>query len=199
MSQRVRTHANPLRRFPGLEPPAWATVYAEPGHRFALDLGASTGEFLLGFARAMPDWNILGVEVRRPLVERVLDEIHEANLANAHVVYGNIAGRLADFTPTGRIDAVYILFPDPWFKKKHHKRRLLSPAFLAEAGALMRPDARIIAMSDQTELTAWMRENLEADGHFAAVTPTPLPAISAWEEHCRRTQRTYDHLEYARI
>lgn len=199
MSRRVRTHANPLRRFSGLEPPDWAATYADPSRPFALDLGASTGEFLLGFAGARPDWNILGVEVRRPLVERVRDGIREAGFANAQVVHGNIAGRLADFTPTGRFEAIHVLFPDPWFKKKHHKRRLLTSAFIAEAAALMKPGARIIVMSDQAELTAWMRANLEADGRFAAVTPVPPPARSAWEEHCLRTQRAYDHLEYARV
>ncbi len=191
MTVRVRTHANPLRRFPGLESPAWSEVFSDPARPFALEIGSSKGEFLLEHARRRPEMNILGTEIRAPLVEELRVRIRAESLANAHVIWGNVTDRVEAFTPTGRIDEVFLLFPDPWPKKRHHKRRALSTGFLARLAPLMPPGARVHVKSDHFDLFRDMRDVAAGAGGFRLVDPVELPAKSDWEIHCLRTGRPY--------
>lgn len=194
MSVRVRTHANPLRRFENLEPP----VFPDPTLPFALEFGSSGGSFLLAHAMAFPEMNILGTEIRYPLVESLAARIAERNLMNAHIVYGNIAGRIRDFAPAGVIARVYIFFPDPWPKKKHHKRRVINPALLDELAPLMPDDAAIQIMTDHEDLRVDIVATFEGRSDFREVPFEALPFRSDWEEHCLRTNRKYSRFEYRR-
>jgi tRNA (guanine-N7-)-methyltransferase len=198
VSVRVRTHANPLRRFVDLHPPDWNLVYDDPDRPFALEFGSSKGEFLLRHAALMPHFNILGTEIRKPLVEDLAARIHEAGFRNAHVIFGNIAGRLREFTPTGRLDAVYCFFPDPWPKKRHHKRRVISPALLDELALLMPPGAVLHAMTDHAALHQDLRGVAAEHDAFTEIEPPPLPARSGWEEHCLATARPFNVMAWKR-
>lgn len=191
MTLRVRTHANPLRRFSDLAPPDWAQVFANPARPFALELGSAKGEFLRAHAAAYPDWNILGTEIRKPLAIGGHDLLDASALTNATLVWGNIAGRVAEFTPTGRIDAVYIFFPDPWFKNRHHKRRVVQIPLLTELANLMPSGAPIHLLTDQAPLDAWNLDVFAASPAFQADEPGELVARSAWEEHCIATGRSF--------
>lgn len=195
---RVRTHANPLRRFPDLAPPDWPSVFRDPSLPFAIEFGSAKGEFLLAHAVAMPGWNILGTEIRKPVAMDAAAALGASGLTNVLAVWGNVAGRLVDFTPTGRIDAVFVLFPDPWFKARHHKRRLIQSALVAELATLMPSGALLHVLTDQPPLVEWTSDILAASPAFSVVEPRELPARSAWEEHCLRTGRSYEALAWAR-
>lgn len=199
MPRRVRTHTNPLREFPTLAPPIWEDVFSDPELPFAIEFGSSKGEFLLEHARAIPGMNILGVEVRRPLVEELNAKILTANLKNASVVCGNIRGRFREFTPSGRFEAVYAFFPDPWPKKKHHKRRLIRAETLDELAGVMEMGAKIHVMTDHEMLRADIEEIFSASRDFARIDPIPLPTQSGWQEHCERTQRPYSIFCFERV
>ncbi|MEK8023117.1 MAG: tRNA (guanosine(46)-N7)-methyltransferase TrmB [Candidatus Hydrogenedentota bacterium] len=198
MKKRIRTHANPLRTFPGLEPPAWNEVFADPALPLAIEWGASKGGFLLEHARTRPGMNILGTEVRKPLVEELLEKIGAAQLRNAHVLWGNIAGRIRDFTPNRRIDAAYLFFPDPWPKKRHHKRRVLSTSFLDELALLMPPGSRIYIMTDHEGLHGGILETIASHPAFLFSEGWNLEIRSEWEDHCLRTGRMYWKEAFAR-
>jgi tRNA (guanine-N7-)-methyltransferase len=198
VSVRVRTHANPLRRFLDLAPPDWNLVFDDPDRSFALEFGSSKGEFLLRHAALMPHFNILGAEIRKPLVEDLSARIREAGLRNAHVIYGNVIGRLREFTPTGRIDAVYCFFPDPWPKKRHHKRRVISSAMLDELAELMPPGGVLHLMTDHPALHVDLREVCTRHAGFEEIDPPPLPAQSGWEEHCLATLRSFHVMAWRR-
>lgn len=198
MSVRVRTHANPLRRFDDLAPPDWSVVYENPVRPFALEFGSSKGEFLLAHARIRPDCNILGTEIRRPLVEDLAARIRESGLRNAHVIYGNVLGRLREFAPEGRVDDVYCFFPDPWIKNRHHKRRVITPTALDELASVMPPGAVIHLMTDNIALDEDMLEVCSRHVAFAEIDPLPLPAQSGWEEHCIATSRLYRRMAWRR-
>lgn len=195
---RVRTHANPLRRFPDLAPPDWPSVFRDPSLPFAIEFGSAKGEFLLAHAVAKPGWNILGTEIRKPIAMDAAEALRASGLTNALTIWGNVAGRLLDFTPAGRIDAVFVLFPDPWFKARHHKRRLVQPALIAELATLMPSCASIHVLTDQPPIVEWTREIFAASPEFFAAEPQDLPARSAWEEHCLRTGRPYEALSWVR-
>jgi tRNA (guanine-N7-)-methyltransferase len=96
-----------------------------------LEIGFGNGESLADMAEAWPGRNWLGVEVHAPGVGHLLLEIERRRLSNLRVVRHDAVELLARAVAPGAVDRVQLFFPDPWPKKRHHKRRILSPAFVA--------------------------------------------------------------------
>ncbi len=131
---RVHQHVNPLSPYYKQEPsPIDLTkAFAMPTHPLHVDIGCGRGRFILRMAEAMPDWNFLGVEIREPLVIEANEIASEEGVTNLHYEFCNamiwLECLLADI-PHGLLKVVTIQFSDPWFKKKHAKRRMVNPAF----------------------------------------------------------------------
>ncbi len=102
-----------------------------------LEIGFGNGENLAALALAHPERDFLGVEVHRPGIGRLLRTLEERRLGNVRLLCQDAALALRARIAPGTLDEILILFPDPWPKKRHHKRRLVQPAFVASAvGAL---------------------------------------------------------------
>lgn len=168
----VRQHVNPLSRFhqqPRVLPPP-AELFADPARPIHLDIGSARGRFLLALAQAEPQRNYLGVEIRRPLVEAAEAERRALGLEHLHFLFCNanvsLESWLGALAP-GQLERVSIQFPDPWFKKKHHKRRVLQPALLlALAGALVE-GRELFLQSDVPAVIEPMVALVEASGCFS--------------------------------
>jgi tRNA (guanine-N7-)-methyltransferase len=96
-----------------------------------VEIGFGNGDYLKGLAQAHPQCDYLGIEVHRSGVGRLLLAIEEQQLANVRLVCHDAVAVLEQQIPPGSIDEVHILFPDPWPKKRHHKRRLIQRPFAA--------------------------------------------------------------------
>jgi len=127
---------------------------AEPGELFAapvrevwLEIGFGGAEHLIWQARANPRVGIIGCEPFQDGVAKALSAIGEANLANVRL-HGDDARPLLRWLPHAAIARTFILFPDPWPKRRHHKRRLVSQATLAELARVMRPGAELRVATD---------------------------------------------------
>jgi tRNA (guanine-N7-)-methyltransferase len=109
-----------------------------------VEIGFGNGDHLAALAAARPEQDLLGIEVHRPGVGRLLLAIHERGLTNLRIVCHDAVAVFEEQIPPHSLDEVFILFPDPWMKKRHHKRRLIQPAFVAvlterlKAGGLLR-------------------------------------------------------------
>lgn len=128
---RVHQHVNPLApyfRFVS-KPLDLAQIFVHPALPLHLDIGAARGRFLLKMAEMTPGWNFLGLEIREPLVEEANRLAAEKNLSNLHYEFTNatisLGNLLKDF-PENVLQTVTIQFPDPWHKKKHAKRRMVT-------------------------------------------------------------------------
>lgn len=124
----------------GVEPPgrADAALLQEWFGRNApvvFEIGFGDGEHLLARAAAEPEKNFFGVEVHRPGVGRVLNRAAGADLRNLRVASVDAVEVLRDWIAPGSLAEIVIYFPDPWPKKRHHKRRLVQPAFVALASS----------------------------------------------------------------
>jgi tRNA (guanine-N7-)-methyltransferase len=179
---RVHQHVNPLapyfRQAP--EPVDIESVFADPDLPLHLDLGCARGRFLLKMAEIVPRWNYLGVEIRKPLVDEA-NRIASANaLGNLHYIFCNAMlwlDRLLGSIPPGVLQAVTIQFPDPWFKKKHAKRRMVTPEVVKAIASHLVPGGRVFIQTDIEFLAEEMFEMFRTDGNFeeAATDQNPYP------------------------
>jgi len=103
-----------------------------------LEIGFGMGDSLLACASAHPEIDYLGVEVHRPGIGVVLRKLDELGLSNVRVIDGDALEALRTNIGDASFDAIYVFFPDPWPKKRHHKRRLVQPEFMALAHAKLK-------------------------------------------------------------
>lgn len=101
---------------------------AAPVH---LEIGFGNGEALAAMALAHPQYNYLGIEVHRPGVGVLLRRLDAECIPNVRVACTDAKEVLEQRIPDASLDAVYVFFPDPWHKQRHHKRRLVQPEFIA--------------------------------------------------------------------
>ena len=106
-------------------------VFGRSGPR-VLEIGFGMGQSLVAMAAAAPETNFIGIEVHRPGVGKLLHSMQEQGVDNIRVYCHDAVEVLHDCIPPASLDTVQIFFPDPWHKKKHHKRRLIQPALVQQ-------------------------------------------------------------------
>jgi len=133
-----------------------------------LEIGFGAGEALLTGANSEPERNFLGIEVHRPGIGRLLAAAAEQDLQNLRVMRADAISVLRDAIPPGSLSEIRLFFPDPWPKKKHHKRRILNQAFLQLAARALKPGGLLHCATDWQDYAEQMRTLLAADAaHFA--------------------------------
>ncbi len=118
----------------GLEPDSGMLDLAQVFGREApvvLEIGFGMGDSLIEMAKAQPENNYIGIEVHRPGVGRLLSNAEKEGLSNIRVFCHDAIEVLANCIPDGSLSTLQLFFPDPWHKKKHHKRRIVQPEFAA--------------------------------------------------------------------
>ena len=119
-----------------------------------LEAGFGGGEHLAGQAAAHPDVLLLGAEPFLNGQATALARIEDLGLANVRLHPGDVLALMARL-PDACLDRIYVLFPDPWPKSRHHKRRLIEPDFVAEAARLLKPGGRLRLATDWADYADW--------------------------------------------
>jgi len=184
VSVKVRNHVNPL--LPHFQKPVpvpaggdWGKVFRDLSKPIVLDIGAAKGRFCLEGARRFPEFNWLGIEIREPLVVRANEWSKEENLGNLHYIFGNASAGVADLLtsmPAGMLRRVTIQCPDPCFKKKHQKRRMVTNRLVEELAAHMPSAAVLFVQSDVAQVAMQMADTVAAVARDAFVRVERLPA-----------------------
>ncbi|HSW11225.1 MAG TPA: tRNA (guanosine(46)-N7)-methyltransferase TrmB, partial [Solimonas sp.] len=130
------------------------------------EIGFGNGEHLLARAAAEPGWDFIGVEVHRPGVGGVLNRAAAAGLSNLRVASHDAVEVLRDGLPDASLDQVVIQFPDPWHKKRHHKRRLVQPEFAALLAQKIKPGGELQLATDWAPYAEHMLEVLNVAPGF---------------------------------
>jgi tRNA (guanine-N7-)-methyltransferase len=146
--KRCRHHVNPLNFRPEPETLDWSRVFGDTSRPLEVDVGSAKGTFLLARARQAPERNLVGLEIRLPMVERARSDAGKLGLMNVHVVFGNANSDFERLFAPRSVDRVYIHFPDPWFKTRHHKRRVVTPAFLDVLASRLKTCGELHFMTD---------------------------------------------------
>jgi len=128
-----------------------------------LEIGYGMGETTAAIAEAHPENDYLGIEVHTPGVGNLLQLIAARNLPNIRVVQHDAVEVLAHMIAPDTLDAAHIFFPDPWPKKRHHKRRLLQPPFVALLASRLKSGAYLHVATDWEDYAAQILEVLAAE------------------------------------
>ena len=169
---RQRAHSNPLSdhdmNYP-LKPSLfdWYSLFPNALGKKAdiLDIGCGYGGLLINLSTIFPDSLILGLEIRKKVVEyveeriRALRSIHNSH-SNVAVCRTNTMKYLLNFIDKGQVSKIFILFPDPHFKKKKHKARIISSSLLSEYSYLLKKGGRLYIATDVPDLFCWMNSCL---------------------------------------
>ena len=189
---RIRQHVNPLsRKFQQpLEIPNWHQIYLQCDRPIHLDIGCARGKFLWQMAQLQPDINFLGIEIRQPLVIAANQQRDELGLTNLHYLFGNMnssASILLESLPKKSLNFITIQFPDPWFKKKHHKRRVVQSELVNILVDYLINDGTIFLQSDIKEVAVEMRDRFAANSLLTQqhsetwLATNPLPVATERE------------------
>jgi tRNA (guanine-N7-)-methyltransferase len=172
-----------------------------------LEIGFGNGESLAQQAQAHPERDFIGIEVHRPGVGHLLVEIERRGLDNVRVLVDDAVGVLERRIPPSSLDALQVFFPDPWHKKRHHKRRLVQPAFLRLAASRLQPGGRLHLATDwldyaehMTAALAETRDLLESEGAQPVTTrPEHRPETRFERRGQRLGHAVHDFLYRRRI
>lgn len=147
-----------------------------------LEIGFGGGEHLVAQATAHPERRFIGVEPFINGVASCLRHIEEANAQNIRLHNGDARDVIARL-PDASLDLVFILFPDPWPKARHHKRRLIQPEFLDELARVMKPGAELRFATDWANYASWALEYIVRDGRFTWLAERAEDWRNAWPQH----------------
>ena len=128
-----------------------------------LEIGFGMGETTAAIAREHPENDYLGIEVHTPGVGSLLKRIADLHLENVRVVQHDAVEVLQHMIAPAVLAGVHLFFPDPWPKKRHHKRRLIQPPFVALLASRMKPGATVHTCTDWEEYARQMLQVLSAD------------------------------------
>jgi len=131
-----------------------------------LEIGFGNGDSLLEIARTNPERNFLGIEVHRPGVGKLLMSLEQAGIGNVRIICHDAVEVLRQQIPDGSLDRVLVFFPDPWPKKRHHKRRLIQPEFVSLLARKLRRGGRLHMATDWENYAEQMLEVMQASPEF---------------------------------
>lgn len=152
--RKIRQHVNPLSAH-FLAPRARAA--SRPDHLpercpVEVELGCADAEFCFALAAARPDTWVVGLDIREPCIERNRGRAREEGLVNLSFGYVNLNVDMERVFAPASVDRFHLLFPDPWFKERHHKRRVIEPALALTIADQLRPGGELHAASDVFEV-----------------------------------------------
>jgi tRNA (guanine-N7-)-methyltransferase len=138
-------------------------MFGRAGDRKILEIGFGMGETTAHIAEHHPDWDILGIEVHTPGVGSLLKQVSERGLTNVRVIQHDAVEVLRHMITDASLDGVHIFFPDPWHKKRHHKRRLIQQEFVKLLDSKLKSGGYLHVATDWQEYAEWILEILKND------------------------------------
>ena len=144
-----REHIDPRRWFP------------DPSRPFELEIGSGKGTFLVQQAQLQTDTNFLGIEWAREFFLYAADRVRRHGFDHVRMLHADATEFLRWRVPDGICRVVHLYFSDPWPKKRHHKRRVVQDAFLAQAHRVLETGGELRIVTDHADYWSWMEEHFE--------------------------------------
>lgn len=169
-----------------------------------VEVGFGKGLFLLTAAQQQPATNFLGIEIERKYQLFTATRIAKRGLRNVRLARADARLFLRDMLADESVAAVHVYFPDPWWKKRHHKRRVFTAAFAAECARVLQRGGRLHIATDVAEYFGLMTELLDALPRLRRLplTSEPAPAgdyLTNFERKASQEGRPVQRAEYERV
>jgi tRNA (guanine-N7-)-methyltransferase len=163
-------------------------LLTEPYTDRFLEIGFGNGDHLLAQAAAHPSTLCVGVDAYQSGFTLALRQAHENTIHNVRLVNADVGSLLQDF-PEAFFDKIFILFPDPWPKTRHHKRRLVSEHFLARLKRILKSSGFLVLATDHDHYAQQIREAVEKTISGAWLIPDPLMVTTSYQQKAHNAGR----------
>jgi tRNA (guanine-N7-)-methyltransferase len=183
-------------------PVCWCDIF---GNRnpVELEIGSGKGLFLANAGRRCPEVNFLGVELAAAYAARAVERVGKLGLENVRLIRGDGRRFLSHFVPAGSLRGLHLYFPDPWWKKRHWKRRVFTEEFVREAARALESGGKLHLATDVEESHRFMERTLGLHGEFERL-PDPeakepeheLDYLTSFERKYRLEGRAIYRAEY---
>ena len=190
----MRQHVNPLsKNFKEIERiPSLIQMFANPKLNLHLDIGCAAGELLLDLALDNTSWNYLGIEIREKLVKNAKLKVREREIENLYFIFGNANNILNDVQSKFFIENIRSIsfnFPDPWFKKRHYKRRVIQPEFISFLANSLKKGSLIFIKTDVKDLFDYMDYTISIDSNFKTIDKEDFKYSESFNPNKVKTNR----------
>ena len=170
----MRQHVNPLSiNFNQIEKiPSLGEMFGNSKLNLHLDIGCASGEFLFDLAVMNKSWNYLGIEIREKLVKNAKLKVIEKEIKNLYFLFGNANNILNDVQSKfiiKNLKSISFNFPDPWFKKRHFKRRVIQPEFINILSNSLQKGTLIFIKTDVKDLFDYMDSTISSNFYFKKI------------------------------
>ena len=170
----MRQHVNPLsKNFYQIERiPPLIEMFDDSKLNLHLDIGCAGGDYLFDLALVNTNWNYLGIEIRERLIKTAKLRAKEKEIKNLYFLFGNANNILNDFHSEfliKKLKSISFNFPDPWFKKRHYKRRVIQSEFINNLSKLMEKESLIFIKTDVEDLFEYMCSTISSNSNFKKI------------------------------
>ena len=190
----MRQHVNPLNRnFKEIQKiPSLIEMFSDSKLNLHLDIGCASGEFLFDLALVNQRWNYLGIEIRERLVKTAKLKVLEKEIKNLYFIFGN-ANNILDHIQCKfiiqNVKSISFNFPDPWFKKKHYKRRVIQPEFINNLSNSLQKGSLIFIKTDVKDLFDYMDFTISSNLNFRKIDKTDFNYSESFNPNKFKTNR----------
>jgi len=190
----MRQHVNPLsKNFNEIERiPSLIQMFGDPKLNLHLDIGCAAGEFLFDLALFNTSWNYLGIEIREKLVKNAKLKLREREIKNLYFLFGNANNILNNFQGKlilQNIKSISFNFPDPWFKKRHNKRRVIQPEFINILANSLQKGSIIFIKTDVKDLFDYMDCTISSNFNFKNIDKKDFDYSKSFNPNKIKTNR----------
>ncbi|HNX26979.1 MAG TPA: tRNA (guanosine(46)-N7)-methyltransferase TrmB [Phycisphaerae bacterium] len=169
--------------------------FADPAVPLEIEIGVGKGTFLVARAAYRPEVNFLGIEYAAPYAKYAADRIRRAGLTNAKMLHADAERFFKKLLPDNSVFRVHLYFPDPWPKRRHHRRRILQPEFLQHVRRVLKPGGQFLIVTDHREYFEHMLKVITDAEGFAR---TDFPKLLDSDVHIVGTNFEKKYVEQGR-
>ena len=190
----MRQHVNPLsRNFDEIDNiPSLIEMFDDSKLNLHLDIGCAAGEFLFDLALVNSNWNYLGIEIRERLVKTAKLKVQEKGIKNLYFAFGNannFVNNVQSKFIIKNVKSISFNFPDPWFKKRHYKRRVIQPEFINILSNSMQKGSHIFIKTDVKDLFEYMNCTITSDCNFKKIDKKDFNFLESFNPNKVQTNR----------
>ncbi|MDC3052668.1 tRNA (guanosine(46)-N7)-methyltransferase TrmB [Prochlorococcus sp. AH-736-A13] len=190
----MRQHVNPLSsHFNQIERiSSLSEMFSDSKSNLHLDIGCAAGEFLFDLALVNTSWNYLGIEIREKLVKNAKLKVIKREIKNLYFIFGNANNILNDVQNKfifKNLKSISFNFPDPWFKKRHYKRRVIQPGFINMLSNSLQKGALIFIKTDVKDLFDYMDCTISSNLHFKTIDEQDFNLLESFNPIKVKTDR----------